>query len=78
MKPENWTDCEHPCFEDYEPNPLSMTKEQLIAEADNIEDCDGYTADDCNWKQGGRGWQDCKGGRLSKHCNWLPKEGTNA
>ena len=76
MKPENWTDCEHPCFEDYDANPMAMTREQFIAEADNIEDCDWYTAEDCSWKQGGRDWHDCKSGRLSKHCDWLPKEAT--
>ena len=64
MKPFNWTDCEHPCFEDYKFS---------FGEDDGPDDCDCYTADDCDWKQGGRDWHDCKSGRLSLWCDWLPK-----
>ena len=71
---ENWTDYEHPCFCDYDADPFSMTKEQFIAEAVNIEDCDENDEDTCNNKLDGVCWADCVYGRLSKHCDWLPKE----
>lgn len=74
MKPENWTDCEHPCFEDYFADSMSMTKDEFIEQDENLEDCDCFTADDCRWKQGGHDWHDCLQGRLSSHCDWLPKE----
>ena len=66
MKLFNWTDCEHPCFEDYKPS---------FGEGDGPDDCDSFDDDDCDWKQGGGDWQDCKSGRQSKWQDWLPKEG---
>ena len=78
MKPENWTDCEHPCFADYDADPMAMTKEQFIAEADNIDDCDAMgDVGGCDWLRRGFTWGDCHEGALSKHCDWLPKEGKN-
>ena len=79
MKPENWTDYEHPCFDNHNPLP-PMTKEEYIAqleETEGIEDCDSCSGD-CNWLLDGHDWHDCKSGRLSKWCNWLPKEAKNA
>lgn len=78
MKPENWTDYEHPCFHNYDADPMLMTKEQFIAEADTIEDCDACKKNACThfFADGGT-WDDCPMGALSKHCDWLPKEGKN-
>ena len=52
-----------------------MTKEQFIAEADNIEECeDGQGDINCRHLRAGGWWGDCRSGRLSKWCDWLPKE----
>ena len=76
MKPENWTGCWEPCFADYDADPMAMTKEQFIAEADNISDCeDGMGDVNCAHLQHGGSWDTCPSGRLSKWCDWLPKEG---
>ena len=63
MKPENWTDYEHPCFFDYY---------ETAGVGDGPEDCDSCS-DDCNWLHAGHTWRDCTDGALSKHCDWLPK-----
>ena len=73
MKPYNWTDCEHPCFVDFSGDP-----------DDNCpEDCDWFDgsteAHVCNFKEYLNGsWDTCTQGRLSKWCDWLPKEAKNA
>ena len=72
MKPFNWTDCAHPCFQDYYGDPMSMTKEEFIEEAENVVDCDAFlTVHDetgCRWLQKGHAWEDCREGGLSPHC----------
>ena len=79
MKPYNWTDYEHPCFDGYDADPFAMTKEQFIAEADNIEECqDGQGDINCSHLRHGGSWDTCPSGRLSKWCDWLPKEAENA
>ncbi len=73
-KPENWTGVEYPCFVEYSADPMSMTKEEFIGEADNIMECDFI--DDCPFKTVfGHNWYECPEGAKSKHCDWLPKEG---
>ena len=69
MKPFNWTDCEHPCFDGYEFS---------FGEDDGPDDCDASDEKDCAWKVRGCGWHDCEDGALSHWCDWLPKEAKNA
>ena len=74
MKPFNWTDCEHPCFVDYE---------ESFGAGDGPDDCDWFDGSDnahvCDWKQvNGGSWDTCAEGRLSKWCDWLPKGAKNA
>ena len=64
---------------DYDADPMSMTKEQFIAEAENIVDCDCYDGKcsvfTCHYKEvDGGSWDTCVEGRLSHWCDWLPKE----
>ena len=66
MKPENWTDYEHPCFFDYY---------ESFGVGDGPDDCD--CADDCVFRAGGGTWDTCDEGALSKHQDWLPKEGND-
>ena len=74
MKPFNWTDCEHPCFDAYDPDPMSMTKGEFIEQAESIEECeDGLGDINCRHLRHGGSWYDCKSGRLSLWCDWLPK-----
>ena len=68
MKPFNWTDCEHPCFEDYKFS---------FGEDDGPMECDDDEMFTCRPLAEGGTWEDCKSGRLSKWCDWLPKETTN-
>ena len=79
MKPYNWTDYEHPCFNDYNADPMSMTKDEFIEHAETIEECeDVYGDTNCYHLSHGGSWDTCSYGRLSKHCDWLPKEAKNA
>ena len=69
---DNWTDYEHPCFTCYDADSMSMTRDEFIEAAYNVEDCDAYR-DKCGGccclflKDGGT-WETCVDGALSHFC----------
>ena len=71
---DNWTDYEHPCFQDYDGD----------YDSEMVEDCDAYR-DECGdfrchfIKMLGGSWATCKVGALSPYCpeSLKPKEVTD-
>lgn len=69
MSDDNWTDYERPCFEDYDADPMAMTKEQFVAEAANVlQCCDRDDPGECAHLTSGGTWATCPEGALSSHC----------
>ena len=80
---DNWTDFERPCFDEYDADPMSMTKEEFIAQADTVCECyqsTGAWGCDCRHLFRGGRWENCSSGGLSRHCpeSLKPKEATDA
>ena len=81
----NWTDFGHPCFDEYDADPMSMTRDEFIAATENIMDCDCFEAvprgqdGHCDHKVRGGTWATCSSGGLSRHCpdSIRPKEASN-